>query len=134
MIHKSKINMRHLKLLILGLSVVLTFMACQKDEGKHGIAGTWEGNWGFDNDTPTFFEKWVIESDGDLAAYDDDDDKIATGSWTLDGLEFKMEYTSTAGNDYRFTGLYHDQLKEIIGTWGHAPSTANGGTFEMYKD
>lgn len=121
---------------ILILSVaLLAFGACKKDDANKEIAGTWEGSWGFDLENPTYYERWEIKKNGDLVAYDEDGDVYANGSWNVDGLNFEAEYTSeVSGNEYRFEGLYHDALKEIVGTWGNSPSTADGGTFEMYKN
>jgi hypothetical protein len=116
------------------LTLIITGLAsCKKDEATPGITGRWEGKWGFDSETPTHYERWEIKSNGDLIAYDDDGDLYAEGSWTLDGLVFTAEYTSTSDNDYSFSGSYDDQLLEIEGTWGGSPSVTDGGTFEMYK-
>ena len=123
---------------ILILSVAfLALASCKKDDvaSKNGLEGTWEGAWGFDSDDPVYYEKWEIKKNGDLTAYDEDGDLYANGSWSVEGLNFEMEYTSViSGNEYRFSGLYHDVLKEIVGTWGNSPSVADGGTFEMYKN
>ena len=126
--------MKLFKGLFLAVIAALTMMSCQKDEGVKGVTGTWEGNWGFDNDVPTNYEKWELKKNGDMSAYDDDGDLYATGSWTVDGLDFEAEY-KVVGEEYTysFSGLYHDQLDEIIGTWGATPSHTDGGTFEMYK-
>jgi hypothetical protein len=124
-----------MSLLVLALTV-LGFASCNKDDvaKKNEIEGTWEGAWGFDSDDPSYYEKWVIEKDGDLVAYDEDGVVIARGSWTVDGLDFEAEYTSEFSDfNYTFVGLYHDILNEIIGTWGETPSHTDGGTFEMYK-
>jgi hypothetical protein len=119
-------------LLAAGL-VVLT--ACGKDDSPRGLTGTWEGAWGFDNDTPTYYERWVIEGDGDMRAYDDDGDVVGVGEWSVDGFTFTAVYTPP-GKDYSYTfeGLYQDQVGEITGTWGETPSSADGGTFEMQRN
>ncbi len=110
-------------------------MSCQNEPGgRKALAGTWEGYWGFDFDTPTYYEKWEIKKNNTLLAYDEDGILIAKGEWKLKGLDFEVIYTPTGANyTYTFSGLYHDLLGEIIGTWGETPSKANGGTFEMYK-
>ena len=109
-------------------------MSCGKDDEVKGVAGTWEGHWGFDQDVPTNFEKWELKKNGDLNAYEYDGDLYATGSWSVDGLDFEAEYTPVGEEySYSFSGLYHDQLDEIIGTWGDTPSSTDRGTFEMYK-
>lgn len=119
---------------LLALLLTATLTSCGKDEEVKGIVGTWEGKWGFDTDTPDVFEKWEIKKNGELLAYDDDGDLYATGTWTVDGLDFEAEYTPTGYNySYSFRGLYHDVLEEIIGNWGNTPSYTDGGTFEMYK-
>lgn len=113
---------------------VVALMSCSKDEGTKGIAGTWEGNWGFDTDTPTYFERWVIEKNGDLKAYKSNGDLYATGDWELEGASFTMEY-SPVGKiySYSFEGTYDSDSDVITGSWGEWPSTTDGGTFEMFK-
>lgn len=122
-------------ILILAIAI-LGFASCNKDDvaSKNGLEGTWVGNWGFDFDTPTNYEKWVIKKNGDMVVYDEDGDVIAEGSCSANGVDFLAEYTPT-GKDYSYTfsGLYSDVAKEIIGTWGETPSIADGGTFEMFK-
>lgn len=111
-----------------------TLVSCSKDDDAKGIAGTWEGKWGFDEDTPTYYEKWEMKKNGEMKVYDDDG-LYAEGTFTVDGLNFTATYTPVGKNySYIFTGLYHDELGEITGNWGEAPSTTDGGTFEMYKN
>ncbi len=128
--------MKITKCLLLLAVAVVSFTSCDKKDTSvdPGIVGTWEGKWGFDADTPTYYEKWVIKSNGDLSAYDGSGDLYAKGSCHLDGVNFTAEY-KPVGKDYsyKFSGLYHDVLNEIDGTWGPAPSTTSGGTFETYK-
>lgn len=127
--------MKLFKSIFFAVLTVAAMTSCQKDEGVKGIAGTWEGYWGLDTDTPTEFEKWEIKKNGELTAYDDDGDIYATGTWSLEGLNFEAQYNTTPNGtySYSFSGLYHDALDEIIGNWGLTPSHTNGGTFEMYK-
>jgi hypothetical protein len=132
--NKKLITMKIFKGILFALLASTALISCAKDDDLKGAAGTWEGNWGFDNDVPTNYEKWELKKNGDMNAYDDDGDLYATGTWTVDGLDFEAEY-KVVGEDYTysFSGLYHDQLEEIIGTWGETPSHTDGGTFEMYK-
>lgn len=125
--------MKLFRTLFLLTLVVAGLSSCHKDEADNGISGTWEGKWGFDEETPTYYERWEMNKNGDLRAYDDDGDLYAEGHWEVDGIEFTATYTSVNDNEYSFYGLYHDQLKEIVGTWGATPSHTNGGNFEMYK-
>ena len=120
--------------LLLAIAVV-AFSSCGKDDAAaKGVEGTWEGKWGFDEETPTNYEMWVIEKGGDVTVYDTDGDVDGSGRWSLEGLNFEMEYTPEGSdNTDSYFGLYHDQLNEIIGTWGKKPSHTNGGSFEMYK-
>lgn len=115
--------------------VVIGFASCKKDDVavNSALVGTWEGKWGFDDDIPTYYEKWIIKSNGDVEAYSASG-LYAKGRCSVDGLNFQLEY-SPIGEDYsyKFAGLFHDALGEILGTWGKAPSATNRGTFEMYK-
>lgn len=119
--------------LFIALAVV-ALMSCSKDEGTKGIAGTWEGNWGFGSETPEYFERWVIEKNGDLEAYKSNGNLYASGSWELDGTTFTMDY-SPVGKiySYSFEGIYDGEAGEITGSWGDWPSTTDGGVFEMFK-
>ena len=116
--------------------IAIGFSSCKKDDVTidKGLVGTWVGQWGFDQDTPTYYERWVIKKNGDLTAYDGYGNVYAEGSCSVNGLNFTAEYTPV-GKDYSYkiAGLYHDQLEEILGTWGKAPSATNRGTIEMYR-
>lgn len=126
--------MKLFKGLCMAVLATITMMSCQKDEGTKGIAGTWEGNWGFDTDTPSYFERWVMEKNGDLSAYKSNGDLYATGTWSMDGTTFEAEY-SPVGKiySYSFEGNYDNALDQIDGSWGEWPSTTDGGLFEMFK-
>lgn len=120
---------------VIAMAAVL-LSSCGKDDfaNSKGIVGTWEGKWGFDDEVPSVFEKWEIKKNGEITAFNAASTQIAKGTWKLDGLLFTMVYTPTGKSyTYSFEGLYHDKLKEIIGTWGDTPSASDGGDFEMYK-
>ena len=122
-------------ILVLALAIV-SLVSCKKDDVvvDNGLVGTWEGEWGFDEEDPDVYERWEIKKNGELLAYDGSGDLIAKGTCNVNGLNFEGEYKSEYDdNEYSLTGLYHDVLKEIVGTWGHDGSTTNGGNFEMYK-
>jgi hypothetical protein len=127
--------MKIFKGILLIAFAALSTVSCKKDDmASKSITGIWEGKWGFDSDEPTYFEKWDIRKGGEIIAYDEDGTKIATGTWSANGINFSMVYTPTGRSyTYSFSGLYHDVVNEIIGTWGETPSIADGGTFEMYK-
>ena len=126
--------MKSMKLMLLVALLIAGLAACKKDDNvTPGITGTWEGTWGFGNDTPEYFERWEIKQNGDVFAYDDDGDLYAEGEWQLEGTIFTMHYQSVAYNDYSFAGEYNETTLEIIGTWGGTPRTTDGGTFEMAK-
>jgi len=112
----------------------LLLASCGKDDSPKSLTGVWEGAWGFDHEMPTYYEKWVLENDGDIRAYDEDGDSVGTGEWSVDGFEFKAVYTPPGESyTYTFKGLYQDVVGEITGTWGETPSSTNGGTFEMHR-
>ncbi len=113
--------------------IAVTTMSCQKDEVK-SIVGTWEGNWGFGTETPTNYEKWELMKSADLTVFYDDGGIYAEGSWSVDGVNFEAQYTTIIlKNEYSFSGLNGAPLAEIIGNWRSTPSSADGGTFEMFK-
>jgi hypothetical protein len=108
--------------------------ACQKDDEFQSMAGTWEGVWGFDQDVPTYYERWEFKKNGDYSAYDYNGDIYAKGAFKLEGTTFTSDYTSEgSGSKYRFKGEYDESLHKIIGTWGLYPSYTNRGLFEMTK-
>lgn len=75
-----------------------------------------------------------MKKNGDLDAYNASGNKIATGSWHVDGFNFEAEYTTvTSHNTYLFEGRYSDAAGELTGNWGQKPSTTNGGTFDMHR-
>ena len=122
------------KSIFLALMATIFLMSCGKDDEAKGIAGTWEGYWGFDLETPDVYERWEMESNGEFSAYKLNGTLYATGTWSVDGLEFEAQYTPTGKNySYSFTGLYADVLDEISGNWGETPSATDGGLFEMHR-
>lgn len=108
------------------------FSACSKDAAD-GMAGTWEGKWGGGSETPQYFLKFTLTDNGQLQRLDEENHVIATGTWTLDGIEFECSYTHSDGQTHRIGGLYTDFDGTIIGTWGYHPSKANGGEIELKK-
>src|SRR5690348_2396947 len=99
--------MKFSNILFLLAVATISLTSCGKDDNVKGIAGTWEGSWGFGTDTPSYNEKWVMEKNGDLTVYDDEGDLYATGHFTLDGINFEAEYTPVGKEySYLFSGLY----------------------------
>jgi len=129
------INLTYTRGLFLLAILITGLSACQKDDDLKGLAGTWEGAWGFDSDTPSYYEKWILEKDGDIRAYDEDGNEVGSGDFSVDGINFRAEYRPPGKNyTYTFVGLYHDVVGEITGTWGQTPSSTDGGTFDMFKN
>lgn len=127
--------MKSINFLLLLAVLTIGFAACKKDNDvvAPGITGRWEGKWGFGNEVPAYDETWIIDPNGTVEVLDDEGDMYAEGSWDLDGTTFTMQYTSTADNEYSFTGTYHEAALELEGTWGATPSNSDGGHFEMAK-
>ena len=120
--------------LLLSAFLLLTMASCSKDDDTSAIVGTWEGHWGFDFDKPSFFEGWELKKGGELVAYNSNGGELGRGRWKVNGFNFECEYTVESSNStYLFKGLYSDVAGEIVGNWGEKPSSADGGTFEMYK-
>jgi len=112
----------------------LGFVACKKDDAKINLSGTWEGNWGFGTDVPSFYEKWSLEQNGGLSSYYPDGSLYAKGTWELNGDDFEAHYKPLGDTyTYSFTGTYDDGVKEINGDWKELQDPTNGGTFAMYK-
>ena len=110
-------------------------ISCRKDEAaKKNIAGIWEGAWGFGIDVPSFYEKWDLDSDGQLKAFFPSGEVYATGTWELDGDDFEAVYSPIwESYTYRFTGKYDEDDDEITGDWLDMVTAVDGGTFEMSK-
>jgi len=108
--------------------------ACHKDEAINVMAGTWEGAWGFDQDVPSYYERWEFKNNGEFKAYGYSGNLYAKGAFNVSGTEFTAEYTAEgSGSDYRFKGVYDETQHTISGTWGLSPSYTNRGLFEMGK-
>ncbi len=121
--------------LIIFLSATL-FSACKKDNGQDGqsMQGIWLGKWGSGNQQPAYFIKFKLDDNGQLQRLNEQDQVIANGAWTLNGIEFECTYTHTDdGQTHKIGGLYTDFDGTIIGTWGYSPGKANGGEIELKK-
>ena len=124
---------------ILGLVLVLAaaITSCKKDnvsKGNKAAEGMWVGKWGDGSEDPSYYYRLELKPGGTLNRYDDENNVIATGTWTVNGIEFIGQYTMTHnGFKASVKGLYHDIVGEITGTWGETPSYANGGTFDLKK-
>jgi hypothetical protein len=128
--------MRHVKMMMAILMVAAAFMACKKNEtpvSKTTFAGTWQGNWGSGSQDPSNFIKFNFKADGTMTRLDEQGLVIATGTWTLNGINFECTYTHNDGQVHKIAGLYTDFDGVIMSTWGWAPSKANGGTVELKK-
>lgn len=112
----------------------MSMVACKKDEVKPNISGGWQGNWGFQNDVPSFYERWSLENGGLLNAYYPDASLYASGTWELNGDDFEAHYTTVGiAYQYIFTGTYDDSTKKITGDWRDGEDPSIGGKFVMYK-
>jgi len=126
--------MKIFRILFLMATLAAGLTACQKDDDVKGMAGTWEGLWSFDQDEPSYCERWEFKKNGELYAYSLSGDLYAKGSFHMDGITFIMEYESeNSGSNYSFKGVYDETLQEINGTWGLSPSYTNRGLFVMTK-
>lgn len=126
--------MKFSKMILYAAFIVAAFSSCQKVEVLENFCGTWEGSWGFGNDIPTFYEKWNLEENGTLTAYDPNGGVYATGTWKLDADDFEAQYSPIGeAYSYTFSGFYVDELDQIAGSWGESPSAIDGGTFKMHR-
>lgn len=125
--------MKVLKMFFSILLIAIVFVSCKKDNTPT-INGTWVGKFGENNETPTYFYKFVIKSGGVLQRLDNNNQVVATGTWQLSGAEFKGNYIFSDDN-YKFSlsGLYTDFNGEMIGTWGTGNNSTNGGKFNLKK-
>ena len=123
--------------LFAAIMVTVTFFACKKDETanapKASLHGIYEGQWGSGSQEPSNFIKFEFTADGTMKRFDEQGKVIATGTWTLNGINFECTYTHNDGQVHKIAGLYTDFDGVIMGTWGWAPSKANGGTVELKK-
>ena len=83
------------------LFTALSFVSCKKDEAKVDISGSWVGAWGFGPEVPSYYERWDLEEDGELTAYDENG-LYAVGTWELNGKSFEATYTPI-GWPYSYT-------------------------------
>ena len=123
------------KIIFLLAVAAIGLISCHKDEEKRSMDGTWEGLWGFGSDTPSFYEKWKLEEDGELNAYFPSGGVYASGTWEMHGEEFECHYTPIWANyTYHFTGHYDEDDDTITGDWGESSDPTNGGTFKMDRN
>lgn len=118
--------------------LVTAFLACKKDntepKDSASLAGIWEGKWGDVGQTPGNFIKFEFKSNGTVNRLDEQGVIIATGTWTVSGVNFECTYTHNSnGQVHKIAGLYTDFDGAITGTWGYSPSKANGGTVDLQK-
>jgi hypothetical protein len=127
---------RYITLLAVLLASI-TFFACKKDETanipKPSLQGIYAGQWGSGSQAPSNFIKFEFKADGTMKRLDEQGKAIASGIWTLSGINFECTYSHSDGQVHKIAGLYTDFDGVIMGTWGWAPSKANGGTVELKK-
>lgn len=111
-----------------------TLVSCKKEKSEPSIVGTWVGKFAEANDPPQYHYAFNMLSNGTLQRIDQNGNITGTGTWELNGIDFKATYVYENGN-YLFSlaGLYTDFNGEIIGTWGFGDSVANGGTYFLQK-
>ncbi|MCB0609656.1 MAG: hypothetical protein H6562_09945 [Lewinellaceae bacterium] len=127
--------MKIAKNLMIALLISAAFAACKKDDGPgvKSIEGVWVGKWGDGSDEPSYYYKLQVKKGGELVRWDEDGDVIATGTWSLDGINFEGSYTMNNGYSFSVKALFSDIAGELTGTWGEGDSYANGGTFDLKK-
>lgn len=131
-------NIFHRSLVTLSLAAaILFYCACSKDSKSKSvnniINGTWEGKWGDGPQSPQYFIKFNIKPNGQLERVSEQGGITATGTWSLNGVQFEASYTHLDGEEHKIAGLYTDFDGVIIGTWGYSPSKVNGGSVELEK-
>lgn len=128
--------MKIVKGLLAVLIAAIVSTSCSKDKqgNNKGIEGIWEGKWGGIGEEPSNFIRFEVKKNGGLTRLSEQNQVIANGNWSLNGIEFEASYTHTAnGEKHRMVGLYTDFNGMIIGNWGFYPSKANGGTLDLLK-
>ena len=117
--------------------LVLLFSACKKEKATsqydvQKLYGIWEGKWGNGGQPPQYFLKFEIKPNGSIKRLNEQGQVIADGFWALNGNQFECTYTHTSDQQvHKIAGLYTDFDGVITGTWGFAPSKANGGTIDL---
>ena len=130
--------MKILKFAFVILVMVIGLSSCQKDDepkdDSKSVAGIWVGKYGFDAETPSLYEKWDMETDGDLRSLLPDGTVYAVGSWDQEGSEIEVHYNEL-GEPFNFTfkGTYDEDNEEITGNWFDTEDPTYGGTFEMQR-
>ncbi|MGB4772927.1 MAG: hypothetical protein WBP58_15785 [Chitinophagaceae bacterium] len=124
-------------ILLMSILTIALFFSCKKNDvapTKKSFPGNWRGTWGSGSASPSNFIKFNFKQDGTLERLDQVGAVIATGTWTLNGMNFECQYTHPSnGQTHRIKGLYTDFDGAVIGTWGYSPSYANGGEVELNK-
>lgn len=133
--------MKLLKIAVLSLLCVSTFMACKKDKddktttNASGMAGTWVGKYGNGTDSPNIYYAFSIKSNGTLEEINKYGVKIGEGIWTISGNKFvaTLHYLANPSGGFSVTATLNDSKNKLTGTWGYGNSATDGGAFYMNK-
>ena len=119
-----------------------TFVSCKKDKDAPApspesiMKGTWEGLYGFDQETPAKYFAIIIEKNGSLQvrANDKNNPQIGTGTWTLHENVFTAVYQYEGQiSTYNMAAKLDGGQKKLTGSWGTGDKNADDGVFYMNK-
>ncbi len=115
----------------------LAMTSCKKDDApapKPVIEGSWVGKYGVGNTTPSNYYAFNILPGGVLQIKAFDNGVIGTGTWSVDGINFKGVYTYSGTTEtYNLAAKFNENAKTIIGSWGEGEVSAGDGEFYLDK-
>ncbi|MFT3910841.1 MAG: hypothetical protein QM737_15595 [Ferruginibacter sp.] len=123
--------------LVLFLTTALT--SCKKDKAEgsssSSIEGSWAGKRGDAGETPGYDFRFTIKAGGAIDATNASGAVKGSGSWTLNGTEFKANYQFVAPlfTKYQVKGNYDAATGKISGVWGFDDGLYEEGTFYLDK-
>lgn len=111
--------------------------SCKKDKVQAPqpvIEGSWLGKYGSGNNTPNTFYSFNILPNGVLQIKAPNNGITGTGTWKLDGVNFKGVYTYSNSNEtYNLAAKFDENAKTITGSWGEGDVSAGDGEFYLNK-
>jgi hypothetical protein len=116
--------MKLIKFFAAALIMAATFTACSKDKNDtaaskpFNIVGLWEGKLGTGVAIPSGYIGLDIKEGGQFDRVSSGGTVAGSGTWTLNGTEFKAQYLATNGVTVKYTATLDKVLERLsAGKW-----------------
>ncbi|HEV7779789.1 MAG TPA: hypothetical protein VGO58_00910 [Chitinophagaceae bacterium] len=127
---------------LVAVLLIATFalVSCKKENvppPQASVAGVWEGKYSGNQDPPSVYFAFDINPNGTMIvkAENKNNPMPGTGTWTLNGDNFKAIYSYDNNPDFKLIiAAKYDAVKgELNGSWGEGEVIADDGAFYMNK-